>query len=154
MPGEGALIAVDWGTTRLRAMLLDRGGRILAERASDDGIGSVPPGGHEAAFTQLVADWPAVPAIMAGMVGSRQGWREAVYAECPASPEAIAAGILRMTGAGGRPIAIVPGVMVRSPDRDGDVIRGEETQIVGLLAAEPEFDGSSCFPGRIRNGRR
>lgn len=147
MAGEGALIAVDWGTTRLRAMLLDAGGRVLAETSSDEGIGSVPPGAHEAAFTRLVAGWPAVPAIMAGMVGSRQGWREAVYAECPASPEAIAAGILRMSDAAGRPIAIVPGVMVRSPDRDGDVIRGEETQIVGLLAAEPEFDGVVVLPG-------
>lgn len=147
MTDEGTLIAVDWGTTRLRAMLLDGGGHILAERASDDGIGSVPAGGHEAAFTRLVSGWPSVPAIMAGMVGSRQGWREAVYAECPASPEAIAAGILRMSDAGGRPIAIVPGVMVRSPDRDGDVIRGEETQIVGLLAAEPEFDGVVVLPG-------
>jgi 2-dehydro-3-deoxygalactonokinase len=147
MPAEGALIAVDWGTTRLRAMLLDGGGRILAERASDDGIGSVPAGGHEAAFTRLVAEWPVVPAIMAGMVGSRQGWREAVYAACPASPEAIAAGILRIADAGGRPVAIVPGVMVRSADRDGDVIRGEETQIVGLLAAEPDFDGVVVLPG-------
>ena len=147
MPGAGALIAVDWGTTRLRAMLLDAGGRVLAETSSDEGIGSVPAGGHEAAFTRLVSGWPQVPAIMAGMVGSRQGWREAVYAECPASPEAIAAGILRMSDAAGRPIAIVPGVMVRSTDRDGDVIRGEETQIVGLLAAEPEFDGVVVLPG-------
>ena len=144
---EPALIAVDWGTTNVRAALIDGAGRVIAEAASDDGIGTVPAGGHAAAFARLVAGWPSVPAIMAGMVGSRQGWREAVYAACPASPADIAAGMLRMEGEDGRPIAIVPGVMVRSPDRDGDVIRGEETQIVGLLAAEPDFDGVVVLPG-------
>ena len=128
-------------------MLIDGDGRVLAEADSDDGIGGLKPGEHEAAFDRLVADWPAVPAIMAGMVGSRQGWREAVYVSCPATPEAIAGGILRFATAKGRPVAIVPGVMVRSPDRDGDVIRGEETQIVGLLAREPEFDGVVILPG-------
>lgn len=143
----GALIAVDWGTSRLRAMLLDDSSRILAEADSGDGIGTLTAGQHEAAFERLVADWPEVPAIMAGMVGSRQGWHEAVYVPCPATPEAIAGGILRFTTARGRPVAIVPGVMVRSPDRDGDVIRGEETQIVGLLAREPGFDGVVVLPG-------
>jgi len=146
-PPDGALIAVDWGTSRLRATLLDAGGRVLAEADSDDGIGRLKPGEHEAAFERLVEDWPAVPAIMAGMVGSRQGWHEATYVPCPAAPKAIAGGILRFATAGGRPVAIVPGVMVRSPDRDGDVIRGEETQILGLLAREAEFDGVVVLPG-------
>ncbi|MEQ9691630.1 MAG: 2-dehydro-3-deoxygalactonokinase, partial [Bauldia litoralis] len=73
---DAALIAVDWGTTNLRAMLLAADGATLAEAGSDDGIGSVAAGGHEAAFERLVADWPQVPALMAGMIGSRQGWRE------------------------------------------------------------------------------
>jgi 2-dehydro-3-deoxygalactonokinase len=145
--GRGKLIAIDWGTSRLRAMLIDKGGRVIAEAASDDGIARLQPGEHEAAFERLVADWPEVPAIMAGMVGSRQGWREAAYVSCPASPEAIAGGILRFATAKGRPVAIVPGVMVRNTERDGDVIRGEETQVVGLLASEPEFDGVVVLPG-------
>lgn len=144
---DGVLIAVDWGTSRLRAMLLDNRARVIADADSDDGIGKLNPGEHEAAFERLVAEWPDVPAIMAGMVGSRQGWREAVYVPCPASPDAIAAGIMRLTTAKGRPVAIVPGVMVRSPDRDGDVIRGEETQVVGLLAREPKLDGVVVLPG-------
>jgi 2-dehydro-3-deoxygalactonokinase len=128
-------------------MLIDRDGKVLAEADSDDGIGALKAGVHEAAFESLVASWPEVPAIMAGMVGSRQGWREAVYVACPATPEAIAGGILRFATAKGRPVAIVPGVMVLTPDRDGDVIRGEETQIVGLLAREPKFDGVVVLPG-------
>jgi 2-dehydro-3-deoxygalactonokinase len=144
---SGTLIAVDWGTSRLRAMLLDAGGRVIAEADSGDGIGTLKAGEHEAAFERLVAGWPTAPAIMAGMVGSRQGWHEATYVPCPATPEAIADGVLRFTTASGRPVAIVPGVMVRSPDRDGDVIRGEETQILGLLAREKDFDGVVILPG-------
>ncbi|MCB1486972.1 MAG: 2-dehydro-3-deoxygalactonokinase [Bauldia sp.] len=144
---EAALIAVDWGTTRLRAMLLAADGSVLAEAGSDDGIGSVAASAHEAAFEKLVADWPGVPAIMAGMIGSRQGWREVPYVVCPATPRAIAAGILRFETARGRPVAIVPGVMVRSPDRDGDVIRGEETQMVGLLERPGGYEGLAILPG-------
>ncbi|MEP0323494.1 MULTISPECIES: 2-dehydro-3-deoxygalactonokinase [Hyphomicrobiales] len=144
---DAALIAVDWGTTNLRAMLLAADGATLAEAGSDDGIGSVAAGGHEAAFERLVAGWPKVPALMAGMIGSRQGWREVPYVTCPATPAAIAAGILRFETTAGRPVAIVPGVMVRSADRDGDVIRGEETQMVGLLGRDGGYDGLAILPG-------
>jgi 2-dehydro-3-deoxygalactonokinase len=142
----GALIAVDWGTSRLRAVLLDRGGAALAETESGAGIGTLS-GGHEAAFESLVAEWPKVPAIMAGMVGSRQGWREAAYLPCPASAAGLVARMLRFAAANGRPIAIVPGVMLRDPKRDGDVIRGEETQIIGLVDREPDFAGLAILPG-------
>src|SRR5581483_10049550 len=102
------------------------------EAESDQGIGALS-GRHEETFERLVADWPKVPAILAGMIGSRQGWREAPYAECPADAAALAAKALRFTSGEGRAVAIIPGVMLRDAQRDGDVIRGEETQIVGLL---------------------
>jgi 2-dehydro-3-deoxygalactonokinase len=143
---QSELIAVDWGTSRLRAMLVGADGEVLAELESGDGIGTLS-GGHEAVFEKLVAPWPRLPAIMAGMIGSRQGWREAAYLECPATARGLGEKMLRFEGAGGRPIAIVPGVMVTSPDRDGDVIRGEETQIVGLVDCEADFDGVAILPG-------
>lgn len=143
---NAALIAVDWGTSRLRAFLLDTGGSELAEVESDEGIAKVPAGQHEAVFERLVAGWPMVPAIMAGMIGSRQGWREAAYLPCPASPSGLAGKMLRFQ-ASGRDIAIVPGVMLRSSVRDGDVIRGEETQIIGLLGRDPGFEGIVILPG-------
>jgi 2-dehydro-3-deoxygalactonokinase len=142
-----ALIAVDWGTSRLRAFLVDHDGRALAEADSDQGIGTLAAGQHEAVFESLVAGWPKVPAIMAGMVGSRQGWREAAYLPCPASPAGLAEKMLRLATADGRAVAIVPGVMLRSSLRDGDVIRGEETQIVGLLGSQPGFEGVVILPG-------
>lgn len=143
---EAALIIVDWGTSRLRAHLVDARGRPLAEAASDEGIGQIG-GGHEQVFERLVDAWPVVPAIMAGMVGSRQGWREAPYLACPTTTEALAGKIVRLETARGRPVAIVPGLMVRSTDRDGDVIRGEETQIVGFVERQPRFAGVCIMPG-------
>ncbi len=143
----GALIAVDWGTSHVRARLTDGAGGVLAEASSDDGIARVAQGAHEAAFQHLTSAWPPVPAIMAGMIGSRQGWREAAYLPCPAAVDALADAVVRFTAADGRPIAIVPGVMLKSAARDGDVIRGEETQIVGLVDGEPGFDGVAVMPG-------
>lgn len=144
---NAALVVVDWGTSRLRAMLVDAAGGVLAEAESNDGIGSLTAGGHEAAFERAVRDWPQLPAVMAGMIGSRQGWHEAQYLECPATPQAIAAAASRFTTSTGRDIVIVPGLMLRAADRDGDVMRGEETQIIGLLEHEPGFAGVAILPG-------
>jgi 2-dehydro-3-deoxygalactonokinase len=153
---DAALIAVDWGTSRLRAWLLDPRGGVLAEAASDDGIGKVADS-HEAVFSRLAADWPSsTPAVMAGMIGSRQGWREVPYVACPATASQIAAGVVRFD-AGDRAVAIVPGLVVRSGE--GDVLRGEETQIVGLIDGEPAFSGLVILPGthskwvRVEAGR-
>jgi 2-dehydro-3-deoxygalactonokinase len=139
-------VAVDWGTSRLRAWLVGADGGVLAEADSADGIGALS-GGHEAAFDKLTAAWPKVPALMAGMVGSRQGWREAAYVPCPATSAALAGRLTRFTAESGRPVAIVPGVMFAAPARDGDVIRGEETQLIGLITREPGFAGVVILPG-------
>lgn len=141
---DGVLIAVDWGTSRLRAWLVDSAGHAIADAGSGDGIGRIE-GGHEAAFERVVSAWPQAPAIMAGMIGSRQGWREAPYVLCPATTADIAGGMIRFTTERGRPVAIVPGIAVRSGD--GDVLRGEETQIAGLIAGAATFAGTVILPG-------
>jgi 2-dehydro-3-deoxygalactonokinase len=142
--GDGVLIAVDWGTSRLRAWLVDSAGEAIADADSGDGIGRIE-GGHEAVFERAVAAWPRLPAIMAGMIGSRQGWREAPYVPCPATAADIAGGVIRFTTERGRPVAIVPGIAIRSGD--GDVMRGEETQVAGLIASAPGFAGTVILPG-------
>lgn len=159
---KAALIAVDWGTSRLRARLVDPDARVLAEAESGEGIGQIDAkqlaGGHEAIFERLVHDWPTVPAIMAGMIGSRQGWREAAYVPCPSTPATLGAEILRFQTSRGRPVAIVPGLKLDVPARDGDVIRGEETQMIGVIDRDPGFTGVCILPGthskwaRIDNG--
>ncbi|SIT42063.1 2-keto-3-deoxy-galactonokinase [Paraburkholderia piptadeniae] len=137
---DAALIALDWGTTSLRAYLFDANGAVLETRASTAGIMNLPrpaaEGGFDAAFDAAVGAWldrsPELPVIAAGMVGSAQGWKEAPYVNTPASADALVDGIVRVQTARGVPLNIVPGVL-----QNGElpnVMRGEETQIFGALA--------------------
>jgi 2-dehydro-3-deoxygalactonokinase len=92
------------------------------------------------------------------MVGSRQGWREVPYVDCPADADSIARGLLAFDSEAGR-IHLVPGVIQRGPQPN--VLRGEETQIVGALAREPALAAESLvvLPGthakwvRVHDGR-
>ena len=137
---EARLIALDWGSTRLRAFLL--GADAFAQ-----------------ALAALVGDWrfaqPALKLLACGMVGSQHGWREAAYVACPADAAALAGQALQLDGG----LSIVPG-LVDDAARP-DVMRGEETQIVGALARHPELAADACLvlPGthskwaRVRAGR-
>ena len=139
------LIALDWGTTRARAFLISGAGEVLERRSADQGIQSVPSGGFPAAFEAIAGDLrksaPEADIVLAGMVGSRNGWIEAHYVACPASPDEIAAAGMKVTLADGAPATILPGL---SCDEGAfDVMRGEETLIVGLGLE----DGVACLPG-------
>ena len=134
------LIALDWGTTSLRGYLLDADGTILERREGGPGIMKVEGGAFEAALFAFCGDWikahPAAQLIASGMIGSKQGWREAPYCPCPASQAALASHLIRVPLAGGRDLAIVPGVSYVDPQTGvPDVMRGEETQIIGALPA-------------------
>ncbi|MFT7722991.1 MAG: 2-dehydro-3-deoxygalactonokinase [Roseateles sp.] len=158
--GAARLIALDWGSTRLRAFLLGDGGEVLATRQSGDGAATLS--GAEAyarALAALVGDWraerPGVKLLACGMVGSQYGWREAPYVRCPADAAALAARVLPLD----ERFSIVPG-LVDDAARP-DVMRGEETQIVGALALHPELadDAVLVLPGthakwaRVQGGR-
>ena len=138
---EAALLALDWGSTHVRAYLLDHQGKVLAERRGDAGASRVPRGGFEAAYRALVGDWLGLglPALACGMVGSAHGWVEAAYVACPARPQQLAA-ILALAGTGDAQVHIVPGLCVDSP-LTPDVMRGEETQVFGLLHLHPDLAG-------------
>lgn len=150
------LIALDWGSTRLRAFLLGADGAVLASRQSEHGASTLSGGAaFEQAFAAIRGDWPALPVLACGMVGSQHGWREAPYAPCPADAAALAEHALKLS----ERFWILPGLM-----HDGvrpDVMRGEETQIVGALALRPELAAQSCLilPGthskwaRVEAGR-
>lgn len=139
-------IAVDWGTTRLRATLVGPAGEILGRAASDSGVQSVAPGGYAAALETACGPWlaahPEAPVIMAGMVGSRNGWVEVPYVPPPCGVADLAARLHPVPGSV-RPIHIVPGVDCRSGDGGYDVMRGEETQALGTGVR----DGLVCLPG-------
>ena len=131
-------IAADWGTTNLRVWAMSASGSVLAAATSDDGMGRLARDGYGAALDRLTADWPRVPVIACGMVGSRQGWAEAAYTAVPCAPLAD-----NLTPAGTR-THIIPGLKQTSP---ADVMRGEETQIAGFLSLNPKWDGVICLPG-------
>ncbi|WP_250482247.1 MULTISPECIES: 2-dehydro-3-deoxygalactonokinase [unclassified Caballeronia] len=134
-----ALIALDWGTTSLRAYLLGADGLALDTRASSAGIMNLPAGGFDQAFEETCGAWldahAHLPVIAAGMVGSAQGWVEAPYVETPANADALVAGIVDVKTARGVVLHVVPGVLERGVLPN--VMRGEETQIFGALASEP-----------------
>ena len=146
---EAAFIAGDWGTSRLRLYLCEASGNVLA-RGEGEGA-SVPDCAGR--FAAAVAAWDKahgqLPAVLAGMVGSTIGWREVPYLKCPARPAAIADAALRFEGAG-RAIAILPGLSCRGKTGAVDVLRGEETQILGALRLHPNLAKGRhvfCMPG-------
>jgi 2-dehydro-3-deoxygalactonokinase len=128
------LLFVDWGTSNRRAWLVGPGGRVLEEHADARGILAVEPGGWEAAVAELrhvFADVEPRLTLMTGMVGSNRGWADAGYVPCPAGLDDLAA---KLHWIEPDAIAIVPGVCLRDPPR-ADVMRGEEVQILGAVAA-------------------
>lgn len=140
------LVALDWGTSSLRAALLDDTGRVVEERALPRGILTVTPGEFPQVFEEVTAPWRAVPGalfLLGGMVGSRQGWLEAPYCPCPAGFADVAAALAWVEP--GR-IAIVPGL---SCEQGGmpDVMRGEETQVFGALDRLGVAGGLFVLPG-------
>jgi 2-dehydro-3-deoxygalactonokinase len=144
-----AWIAVDWGTSAVRAWAMDGADRVLAEASSDDGMGTLEPSGFEAALIRLISDWlpaagaPPVPVFACGMVGARQGWREAQYRQVPCAP--LGPEVTRIMPDDQRfTFSILPGLAQKRP---ADVMRGEETQIAGYLAKRPGFDGVISLPG-------
>jgi 2-dehydro-3-deoxygalactonokinase len=143
-----AFIAGDWGTSHLRLSLCDRHGAVL-ETKKGPGVGAVKDD-VAGAFSALVGSWDAsLPAILCGMVGSTIGWREVRYLPCPIKPEMIAAGTARFE-ADGRAIVIAPGLSCRNRLMAPDVMRGEETQILGALRLDPQLaEGRHllCMPG-------
>jgi 2-dehydro-3-deoxygalactonokinase len=127
------LIAIDWGTSSARAYALDRLGTVVHERNAPLGVQRIATGGFAPALEVLCGgEVPAnLPLIASGMIGSRQGWIEAPYCECPAGFDAVAAALASVPGTR---LRIVPGLICRGADGVPDVIRGEETQVFGALS--------------------
>ncbi len=138
-------IAVDWGTSNLRAWAM-RGASVVAKAGSDKGMGSLDRQGFEPALLNLIEPWlgaGTTPVIACGMVGARQGWIEAPYARVPCPP--VGAATVKAPVSDSRiDVTVLPGL---SQEKPADVMRGEETQIAGFLAVMPEFDGILCLPG-------
>lgn len=142
------MIGIDWGSSGFRAYRMAADGTVLERRVAVSGIASLTPTDYAAVLQQQIGDWlqadPATIVLLSGMVGSRQGWREAPYAECPASLADLAGKLCPVELGGGRLAHIVPGLSCRNEAGIPDVMRGEETQIFGLDLAG---DATICLPG-------
>ncbi len=149
--GNPQLVALDWGTSSLRAFLM-RDGVMLEMRQAPHGIQHLPaPGaaGFELALAGVVADWvqrwPELVLVASGMVGSAQGWREAPYVRAPASVHNLAERAVSVASGLGRDLWIAPGVILDEPERLPDVMRGEEIQVAGALLQQPAWSERACF---------
>jgi 2-dehydro-3-deoxygalactonokinase len=148
-PDKGALLACDWGTTNLRAWTLDGQGAVIAQQDFPLGVSKLGPGEAARRFEAEVR--PALgaedlPAILCGMIGSNIGWTTAAYADCPAGLADLAG---HLTTAAYK-VRIVPGLRCDGAAGAPDVMRGEETQILGWLAQHPERQTGRhllCHPG-------
>jgi 2-dehydro-3-deoxygalactonokinase len=145
---RGAFVAGDWGTTRLRLFLCDEHGHVIEERHGP-GVAAVH-GGFDALWTTLVADWNAshgeLPAILCGMVGSTIGWTEVAYVPCPARPEKLADAACEVRDH----LCVVPGLICENRLGAPDVMRGEETQVLGAIDLVPALRSGRhlmCLPG-------
>ena len=150
------LIAIDWGTTSLRGVLINAQGQIADQRALPKGILGIDAGGFEAAWQQHFGDWLALSpdlCLLSGMVGSRQGWREAAYCPCPANFDALSRHLLWLDTGSATPCAIVPGMSyaphlpVNAVNSVPDVMRGEEIQVIGAQQLMGADSGLFVLPG-------
>ncbi len=143
------MIAVDWGTSSFRAYRLDAGGAVQEQRSAAAGLLACN-GAFEAVLAQQLAGWDDPTIVLAGMVGSRNGWREVPYVACPAGLDAVSEALCEIAAPllPGRRIFIAPGVSQRPADGPPDVMRGEEAQVLGVLdrlgGAGPH---TLCLPG-------
>ena len=142
-------IAVDWGTSNLRVWAVGADGKVLAEASSDAGMARLAREEFEGALLALIDDW--LPAdrktyvVVCGMAGARQGWIEVPYNDAPCAPSAVNATRAPKTRDPRLDVRIIAGV--RQNDPAPDVMRGEETQVAGILQQNPAFDGVICMPG-------
>ena len=141
-------IAVDWGTTHLRLWLMTADGQALQRIDSNKGMAGLRPDHFEPVLIDALRDHlePGVtlPVVICGMAGSRQGWAEARYVSVPCKPPGIDQATHVPTRDARIDVHILPGI---KQDKPADVMRGEETQIAGVMQIDPDFDGIVCLPG-------
>lgn len=133
------MIGVDWGSSSFRAYRIAADGVVTDRHAAACGALSLKPADFPPVLSREIGGWLAAddgPVLLCGMVGSRQGWREAGYVACPASAADLAGQLLPVQGPEGRTMLIVPGLQCRDPHGVPDVLRGEEMQ----LSVWPEWD--------------
>jgi 2-dehydro-3-deoxygalactonokinase len=145
---QAAYVAVDWGTSSFRLWLVDRAGNVLGERRSHEGMAAAAKLGFATVLQshlEAIGAARGLPVVICGMAGARQGWVEAGYIDTPAPLASILKHAVPVPGQD-RDIRILPGIAQRDP-KAPDVMRGEETQLLGALGVDAAADAVVCMPG-------
>ena len=154
-------VAVDWGTSNVRAWGIAADGSHSFAVNSEKGMGKIARADYPAALDELIGAEVESPidVVVCGMAGARQGWIEAPYFETPADLHQLLSRAVAPADAGDKyRVRILPGVCQRTAGAE-DVMRGEETQLLGLLGTQPGFEGVAILPGthskwvEIRGGK-
>ncbi len=151
-------IVADWGTTRFRGYLIENE-TVLDQVSSPEGVSALQKGQHRDVFMRQCGRWieaePNAPVLLVGMVGSREGWVEAPYATCPAGPAEIAQALVPVDLGNGRNGHIIPGLFCEPSPGESDVMRGEETLVLGLGVENGLICSAGTHPKWIemRDGR-
>ena len=142
------MIGVDWGTSNFRAFRFDSTGNVIWRRSYPIGVLKVREGKFAETLQEKVGDWISggeTRVLLCGMVGSRQGWSEVNYLRCPVTIDDLANAVVRIPFRGAQ-VMLIPGVMGEDPYGVPEVMRGEETEAMGLVDNCSGF-GLVCLPG-------
>jgi len=144
-------LAVDWGTSKVRAWRIDADGLTSAQRELPLGVSKIEPGQAQSVFAREIAaplEAASLPALMCGMIGSNLGWTSVPYVDCPAGAAEIRDALVTVKH--NPTVRIAPGLRCQGVAGTVDVMRGEETQLLGWMQSAP--DGGTgrhivCLPG-------
>jgi 2-dehydro-3-deoxygalactonokinase len=142
------MIGVDWGTTSFRVFRYGPDGSLRDRRSAPKGIMAIPDGRFGEALREEIGPWLAAGedrVLLSGMIGSRQGWKEAPYVPCPAGAVELAGGLVEIPFDWAK-VKVVPGLSGTDQAGVAEVMRGEETEVIGVLADFPG-GGLACLPG-------
>ncbi|WP_394155842.1 2-dehydro-3-deoxygalactonokinase [Loktanella salsilacus] len=146
-------VAVDWGTSSFRLWVMGCDGQIHGESRGPEGMiycGTAGFGPVLAEHLNRAKASQNLPVLICGMAGSRQGWLETPYADIPTLVADLASQAIQLPDQlltelpNFRDIRILPGLAQRDSAHP-DVMRGEETQLLGL--AHQAIEGLVCMPG-------
>jgi 2-dehydro-3-deoxygalactonokinase len=152
IPAEVEWVAVDWGTSNLRAWAIGICGNVMFSHTSDQGMSKLMPDAYPRVLGGfLTGKFPSersqIDVLICGMAGAKQGWMEAPYLDAPTDLEALLSRAVVPAMPDARvSVRILPGICQRTAGQE-DVMRGEETQLLGLGALWPGFNGVVCMPG-------
>ena len=148
---NAALIGLDWGTTSLRAHLIGNDGVVLDSLSSAEGIMSSEGKDFKNTFERVLKPWlnenPALPVVASGMITSRNGWVETPYLPLPAGSSEFASALTRFNVDDTQKIYFVPGASYENKFGSPDIMRGEETQIIGCISQKESKSEIFLLPG-------